>query len=353
MKIFQKYIGWTYFKYFVILFVALEFFYVGIDVLTNLKDFPQSANLGLLYIAITAVAAITYTLPLSLVFALIIAKFNMIRNNEFISFFALGVPKNSLIIPPFLIALFITFGYISLNNTIFVKAVKFQKNITNFASLNENADDLLLKYDGNFIYMSKLNPKEKTAKDVIFLETNGTNLISKAISKKGVYSDKKWLFSDVNTTFLPQNLCLGEQGLTYKFEKNAQKLNNFDPNTIKNVYDSSQTYTIYEAIKSIKTFKNQGINVQTLKANLFVMIFFPLFAPFMVLILYYYLPVISRFFNLALLSFAFFIITLCVWGILFVLVRFSLNGVIIPEIGIILPIFAMFCYACYLFLKHR
>lgn len=51
MKIFQKYIGWTYFKYFVILFVALEFFYVGIDVLTNLKDFPQSANLGLLYIA--------------------------------------------------------------------------------------------------------------------------------------------------------------------------------------------------------------------------------------------------------------------------------------------------------------
>ena len=77
MKIFQKYIGWTYFKYFFILFVALEFFYVGIDVLTNLKDFPQSANLGLLYIAITAVAAITYTLPLSLVFALIIAKFNM------------------------------------------------------------------------------------------------------------------------------------------------------------------------------------------------------------------------------------------------------------------------------------
>ena len=146
---------------------------------------------------------------------------------------------------------------------------------------------------------------------------------------------------------------LGEQGLTYKFEKNAQKLNNFDPNIIKNVYDSSQTYTIYEAIKSIKTFKNQGINVQTLKANLFVMIFFPLFAPFMVLILYYYLPVISRFFNLALLSFAFFIITLCVWGILFVLVRFSLNGVIIPEIGIILPIFVMFCYACYLFLKHR
>ena len=83
------------------------------------------------------------------------------------------------------------------------------------------------------------------------------------------------------------------------------------------------------------------------------MIFFPLFAPLAVLVLYYYLPVTGRFFNLALLSFGFFIATLCAWGVLFVLIRFSLNGVIIPELGIIVPITALLGFAAFLVFKHR
>lgn len=354
MKIFQKYISFLYFKYFIILFFALEFFYVGIDVLTNLKDLPQSANLALLYIALTATIAISYTLPLSLVFALIITKFNMIRSNEMVSFYALGVAKNSLILPPFLIALFISGFYIFLNNTDFVHAYKFQKNIHEKAlNFMNKGGDLLLKYDGNFIYINELNPHDKTANGVIFLDTNETTLISKTTAKKGEYKAKIWTFSDVNTTILPQNLTLGEAGLKYEYENSQTGLFNFDPTTILNAVESTNAYTIKEAIKAIKTFKNQGINIQNIKSNLFAMLFFPLFAPFMVLILYYFLPITGRFFNLALLSFAFFIITLCIWGVLFVLVRFSLNGIITPEIGIILPIFAMFCFALYLFIKNK
>ena len=135
MKLYSRYVGYVYFKYVVILFIALECFYVGIDVLTNLKDFPQSANTALLYIALTASVAVTYTLPLSLIFALIITAFNMIRSNEFVSFYALGVSKNSFIVPPFLIALIITLIYIGLNNTPFAYSLRFQKNLTNFSQI--------------------------------------------------------------------------------------------------------------------------------------------------------------------------------------------------------------------------
>ena len=61
-------------KYFVILFVALTLFYVGIDILTNLKSMPASANLKLLYFGLTSLTAVNYVLPLSLIFALKIGR---------------------------------------------------------------------------------------------------------------------------------------------------------------------------------------------------------------------------------------------------------------------------------------
>ncbi len=52
MKLFSKYTGLVYLKYFIIIFMALELFYIGIDTLTNLKDFPKSANLQLIYLSL-------------------------------------------------------------------------------------------------------------------------------------------------------------------------------------------------------------------------------------------------------------------------------------------------------------
>ena len=108
-----------------ILFVALTLFYVGIDILTNLKDMPASANLKLLYFGLTSLTAVNYVLPLALIFALITSKFSMIRSNELVSFYALGIDKNRLIKPPFYIALAITFIYVGLNFTPFAYAYEY------------------------------------------------------------------------------------------------------------------------------------------------------------------------------------------------------------------------------------
>ena len=82
-------------------------------------------------------------------------------------------------------------------------------------------------------------------------------------------------------------------------------------------------------------------------------VFAPFFAPFMVLIIYYFLPVTGRFFNLALKSFIFTIASLCVRGALFVMMRFARNGVVSPEIGVLLPIILLGTYAFYLHFKSR
>ena len=70
MKIITKYLLLKYLKYFFIILISLEFFFVGIDLLQNLSDLPNSANLQLLYVMYNAFFTFTITLPLSLVFGM-------------------------------------------------------------------------------------------------------------------------------------------------------------------------------------------------------------------------------------------------------------------------------------------
>ena len=164
MKLYARYVGWVYIKSFLIVFLALELFYVGIDLLTNLKDLPPSANLQLLYVGLTSLSAISYVLPLSLIFALIILHVNMVRSNELISFYALGISKNKLILPPFLIALFVTIFYVGLNFTPFAYAHDYQKkHLLKNTAFSKSTNDSFLKFEGKFIYIKELNSAKQRA----------------------------------------------------------------------------------------------------------------------------------------------------------------------------------------------
>ena len=353
MNLYARYVGWLYFKYFVILFVALTLFYVGIDILTNLKSMPASANLKLLYFGLTSLTAVNYILPLSLIFALIASKFSMIRSNELVSFYALGIDKNRLIKPPFYIALAITFIYVGLNFTPFAYSYEYGRNIVKLSNLSRTSSDIFLKFEGKFVYMDSLNPISGEAKDVRIFDINGSNLRSATFGLSARFVDDLWLVKQAKIVNLPQNIKLGEKGLDIKRLGELKTLENFKPKTIENAAAESSAITISDAVDYIQAFKNEGIGLNSVKTTLYNLAFSPFFAPFMVLIIYYFLPVTGRFFNLALKSFIFTIASLCVWGALFVMMRFARNGVISPEIGVLLPVILLGTYAFYLHFKAR
>lgn len=353
MNLYARYVGWLYFKYFVILFVALTLFYVGIDILTNLKSMPASANLKLLYFGLTSLTAVNYVLPLSLIFALIASEFSMIRSNELVSFYALGIDKNRLIKPPFYIALAITFIYVGLNFTPFAYAYEYGRNIVKLSNLSRTSSDIFLKFEGKFVYMDSLNPISGEAKDVRIFDINGSNLRSVTFGLSARFVDDLWLVKQAKIVNLPQNIKLGEKGLDIKRLGELKTLENFKPKTIENAAAESSAITISDAVDYIQAFKNEGIGLNSVKTTLYNLAFSPFFAPFMVLIIYYFLPVTGRFFNLALKSFIFTIASLCVWGALFVMMRFARNGVISPEIGVLLPVILLGAYAFYLHFKAR
>ena len=196
--------------------------------------------------------------------------------------------------------------------------------------------------------MDSLNPISGEAKDVRIFDINGSNLRSATFGESGKFIDDAWLLKNAKIVNLPQNIKLGEKGLDIKTPSELKTLENFKPKTIESASAESSAITIPDAVDYILAFKDEGIGLNSTKTTLYNLAFAPFFAPFMVLIIYYFLPVTGRFFNLALKSFIFTIASLCVWGALFVMMRFARNGVVSPEVGVLLPIILLGAYAFYL-----
>jgi lipopolysaccharide export system permease protein len=353
VKLYQRYIVFLYLKNFFVIFCALEFFYAGIDFITNYNSLPDSANLQLLYILFNLMSAVNYTLPLSIIFAMIVAKFAMIRSNELISMYSVGVTKNALIMPIFLTSLFLTLSYIALNFTPFTYSYEYRSNLLKYSQIVSTSSNLFLKYEGKYVYFGELNPLSGEVLDVKIFSIEDNELTDIITAKKGVFKDNIWVLEDVERIKKPRVGSDFNAALEIEKFQTLEALEKFRPKIIENAHLGKQSLSIPDAIDAMRFFGKQGINIDTIKTNLYLLIFFPFFAPFIVMIFYYYLPLSGRFFNLALMSFIFVFIALAGWGVLFVLGRFAANSVIMAEIAILLPIILLGFFALYLYRKNR
>ena len=75
--LFERYIIKNYLKNFFVIFLGLDFFYIGVDLLSNYNNIPESANLQILYVIFQAMNAVNYVLPLSVVFGMIDSFFSI------------------------------------------------------------------------------------------------------------------------------------------------------------------------------------------------------------------------------------------------------------------------------------
>lgn len=350
MGVFFYFISTIYLKNFFILFFALLGFYCGVDMLLNFKDLPDSANLILLYVLFVGFSAVTYILPISLIFSLVLSFLTMIRNNELVSLYALGLSKNRVVIYPFLWALFFCFIYVGFNFTSFAYANEFKRSILNNGTLNKKSGDIFLKFNEEFVYIKSLD--DGLAREIKIFALKDENLSHFIQANRALFNEDSWLLRDGNITHIPQKFVLGENGYKSENFTSLEALEGFKPKVAQSVA-SGREYSIYDAYQSLVLFNSQELNTRNLKITLYKLIFAPFFAPFLMLIMYYYFPAIARFFNLSFIAFIAFIVTLVVWGGLFVLLRLSENGVISGEFGIILPNLLLAFAALVMLFKKR
>jgi lipopolysaccharide export system permease protein len=333
--------------------MGLQVFFIGMDLMQNFKKLPDSANLQILYVIFKFLYAINYTLPLSVVFALIASKFYLIRSNELVSLYALGISKRRLLAPFFFTSLALIFFYIFLNTTHFVYSNEYAENILKYRHLSNTSSNLFLKYFDNYVYFKKLDPLKKEAYGIKVFKTKDFDLQEVIKAKKAYFKDGQWHLFDVTIIKKPKISGFEDKKLFVEEVAMKKVLKDFRPKIIEGMFDGKGGYSILDAIDAIELFVTQNVNIDKVKSSLYVMIFFPLFAPLMVVIIFYYIPISNRFFDLALHSFILIFATLLLWGLLFMLTKITLNAVIAPEIGIILPIALLSLFAGFLFYKNN
>ncbi|MCF6172394.1 MAG: LptF/LptG family permease [Campylobacteraceae bacterium] len=352
MKAYQKYIIYHYLKNFFIILFALELFYVGIDLLTTYKKLPNSANLQILYTMFQSMYAINYVLPLSVIFAMIITVTAMIKSNELVSLYAFGVSKQSFSKPIFITSLSIILIYILLTFTSFSYSREYSSNILRFSQISTSTRDLFLKNGNEYIYFKKLNPIKKEASGIKIFKVLNRDLVSVISAKKGYYKKKNWVLYGVEKTIKPKVSVLDDKGLVIQKFVKLEALKDFRPKIIDNIYKGKFNLSILDAIDALKFYDAQGLDTNRIKTIIFSQIFLPLFAPLLILIFIAKMPIISRYYNLTILSFTLSFIAVIVWGVLFLLSKLSMNSILLPEFAIMLPIFALGVFSFYSYFKE-
>lgn len=352
MKIYQRLLTKIFLKNFIILFLALELFFTGIDLMQNFKHLPPSANLQILYASNIFMNFVNYTLPLSLLFSMLMSIFQLIRSNELVSLYALGASKRNVITPIFILSLFITLLYIALNNTTFVKANEYADSIKKHGKITNTSSHLFLKSEDDYIYIESLNPLHKEGKNIKIFKTKETDVTQIIEAKRAIFKEDHWELQDVTQITKP-NINQKDAKLRFTKQKRLDALEGFKPQIIDNLFKGKSKLTIEDSFAAITLLHAQHLKTDKIRSNLYIMILFPLFAPIAILALFYPMPAQRREVNLALLSTLYIFGILMLWGLLFTMAKISSNGALSPELGIGIPLLLLLFLSLYLIYKNR
>jgi lipopolysaccharide export system permease protein len=351
MSILTKYILQKYLLNFIIVLISLELFFVGIDFLQNFKNIPASANLQLLYILYNGFFTLTLALPLSIVFGWVITLTIFIKNNEYVAFNAIGATRKEIFLPVVNISIFLLTLLIFLQSTPLAYSYDQKRKILDNEYFTNTKSDIFLKYNDYYVYFEKLFPLEKRAQNIHIFKVDEKDVVETIIGEKAYFQNNKWYVVDVKIINKPRELNIDNSKLDIRYEKFLHTLDGFKPKILDNVYESRSDFSILDAISALVLLNDQGINTQKIRSVLYNQIVIPFFVIPLLLLIYAYASLNSRFFNIG--KFTSFSIfgTLIIWGIFFMLFKFTNGGVIIPEISILLPMLIWIILSLYFYNK--
>ena len=353
MSILTKYILKKYLLHFIIVLISLQLFFVGMDFLQNSKDLPNSANLQLLYLMYNSFFTLTLTLPLSLVFGWILTLVIFVRNNELVAFSSLGAKKFNIYSPVIYISLILLVVQIIIQMTPMAYSYEQKKKIIDGNYFSNTKSDIFLKYDDNFIYFKKLFPLKKQAEDIHIYKVKDEDIVETIIAKKAYFQNDKWYVVDAKIVKKPKELNFETSKLEIRYEKFLNTLDGFKPKILDNVYETKSNFSIIDAVSALSLLSKQNVNTDKIRAAIYYETIIPFFILPLIMIIFAYTSYNRRFFNIG--SFTSFSIfgTLVIWGVFFMLHKFSNSGVITPEFSLLIPMIVWFALAYFIYRKKN
>ena len=338
MSILTKYILQKYLIHFIIVLISLQLFFVGMDFLQNAKDLPDSANLQLLYLMYNSFFTLTLTLPLSLVFGWIVTLVIFVRNNELVAFTALGAKRFNIYFPVVAISMMLLIILILIQMTPLAYSYEQKKKILDGNYFTNTKSDIFLKYDDNYIYFEKLLPIKKEAENIHIYRVKDKDIVETIIAKKAIFQNDKWYVIDAKIIKKPKQMNFETSKLEVRYEKFLNTLEGFKPKILDNVYEEKSTFSILDAISALVLLSKQDVNTDKIRSAIYYEVFIPFFILPLIMLIFIFTSYNKRFFNVgAYTSFSIFS-TLVIWGLFFMLHKFSNSGVLKPELSLLVPI---------------
>lgn len=337
MSILTKYILQKYLLNFFIVLVSLELFFVGIDFFQNVKKLPDSANLQVLYLLYNGFFTITLTLPLALVFGWVLTLVVFIRSNELVAFISLGVSQKKIYSPVIKVSFLILLVLIGLQATPLAYSYEQKSKILKDEYFTSTKSDIFLKYNDNYIYFEKLLPLEKQAENIHIYKVLDDDIVETIVAKKAYFQNNRWYIIDAKIIQKPKNIDFISSKLEIRHEKFLHTLEGFKPKILDNVHEAKSAFSIIDAVSALILLNKQGIRTDKIRSALYYEVLGSFFILPLMMLIFAFSALNSRFFNLGrFTSFSIFS-TLVVWGFFFMLYKFSNGGIVIPEFSLLLP----------------
>ena len=194
-------------------------------------------------------------------------------------------------------------------------------------------------------------PLEKRAEGIHIFKVSGKDVIETIIGEKAYFQNNRWYILDVKIINKPKDLNLDTAKLDIRYEKFLHTLDGFKPKILDNVYDNKSDFSIVDAISALVLLKEQGINTDKIRSILYNQIVTPFFVIPLILLIFAYASLNSRFFNIGKFTSISIFGTLVIWGIFFMLFKLTNGGIIIPEVSILLPMFFWIIISIYFYNK--
>jgi len=346
-----RYLSKLYFKNLLAILFGLSFAFAAIDYFQHIQQLDVAGNYKILYIFYMWQEALGLLYPLAIVFALIMTKLSLVKNNTMGALHAFGYNKKRLFLPLLAVASVTYALFTFLHTTEF----SYAKDKASFLLKNElhayDVTDLFFKYNDTFVYIKNLDPVEKKIEDITIFKVEGYQVRYTIHAPVAFFDGEEWDARDATLkTHVYKNGELDRYRVEHK--ESIKTLKGYKPKIIESLYEG-KALNIVDAFNTWRLLEKQNLNSDKIRAVFYDKVIVPLFALALLLILFFKLPFHARMMNFGSIIALSLGATFVIWGILFGLNQIGSNGVLAPELTAILPIILLWFYAIYVYMTDE
>ena len=350
-SLYFRYLSKLYIKNLLTILFGLSFTFAVIDYFQHVQKLDVSSNYKILYIFYMWQEALGLLYPLAIVFAVIMTKLSLVKNNTMGALHAFGYNKKRLFAPLLAVASFTYFMFTLLHTTEFSYAKDKAEVLLKNELHTYDVNDLFFKYNDTFVYIKNLDPVSKKIEDITIFKVEGHQVRYTINAPTAIFDGKEW---DAQNAILKTHIYKEGELERYSVEhkKSIKTLQGYKPKIIESLYEG-KALNIIDAFNTWQLLHRQNLNSDKIRAALYSKVVVPLFAIALLLILFFKLPFHARMMNMGSVIALSLGATFVIWGILFGLNQIGKNGVIAPEFTAILPIVLLWVYAIYVYITDE